>query len=64
MIPAVFGVGESIIGEPEGLTAAVDGGSGKVVLNPDAATLTEMQENRAVSKRTGKNWKWSGDRKV
>lgn len=46
-IPAVFGVGESMIGEPEGLTAAVDGGSGKVVLNPDAATLTEMQEKQS-----------------
>lgn len=46
-IPAVFGVGESMIGEPEGLTAAVDGGSGKVVLNPDAATLAEMQEKQS-----------------
>ncbi|MBQ9258091.1 MAG: phosphoenolpyruvate--protein phosphotransferase [Acidaminococcaceae bacterium] len=46
-IPAVFGVGEPMIGEPEGLTAAVDGGSGRVVLNPDAATLTEMQEKQS-----------------
>ena len=46
-IPAVFGVGEPMIGEPEGLTAAVDGGSGKVVLNPDAATLAEMQEKQS-----------------
>ena len=46
-IPAVFGVGESMIGEPEGQMAAVDGGSGKVVLNPDAATLTEMQEKQS-----------------
>ena len=46
-IPAVFGVGESITGRPEGQMTAVDGGSGEVILNPDAATLAEMQEKQS-----------------
>lgn len=45
-IPAVFGVGESITGGLEGQMTAVDGGSGEVILNPDAATLAEMQEKQ------------------
>ena len=45
-IPAVFGVGESITGRLEGQMTAVDGGSGEVILNPDTATLAEMQEKQ------------------
>lgn len=45
-IPAVFGVGESITGGLEGQMTAVDGGSGEVILNPDTATLAEMQEKQ------------------
>lgn len=52
-IPAVVGAGP-LLGEVEAGTAAlVDGDSGRVVLSPDAATLTAFEEEKTAAAERG-----------
>ncbi len=41
-IPAVVGVGPSVLAIPEGTTVALDGGTGHVVIDPDERTAIEF----------------------
>ena len=50
-IPAVIGVGDALTPEYEGKTAIVDGTNGKIYIEPDEKTLTEMKEKQAEENR-------------
>ncbi|MFD0360530.1 phosphoenolpyruvate--protein phosphotransferase [Nocardia sp. GCM10030253] len=41
-IPAVVGAGPQVLTVPEGTVVALDGGNGRLAVNPDAATLAEF----------------------
>lgn len=46
-IPAVIGLGEELSSQLDGQMAVIDGFTGKLYIDPDEATLAEMQEKRA-----------------
>jgi phosphotransferase system enzyme I (PtsI) len=45
-IPAVIGLGEELSLQLDGQMAVIDGFTGKLYIDPDEATLTEMEEKR------------------
>lgn len=45
-IPAVIGLGEELSPQLDGQMAVIDGFTGKLYIDPDEATLAEMQEKR------------------
>jgi phosphocarrier protein FPr len=47
-IPAVVGAGPGVLDLPDGTTVAVDGGSGEVVVEPDAATQARFRDRAAA----------------
>lgn len=46
-IPAVVGAGTQILTIPEGTVVALDGGTGRLVIEPDPATLADFTESAA-----------------
>ena len=46
-IPAVIGLGEELLSEYDGKTAAIDGFTGTLYIEPDDETMAAMQEKRA-----------------
>lgn len=46
-IPAIIGMGESLLPEYDGKMAAIDGFTGTLYIEPDEETMKEMQEKRA-----------------
>lgn len=47
-IPAVVGVGEALVGVPEGATVGLDGDTGQVWLDPAAQDIARLQAQRAA----------------
>ena len=54
-IPAVIGLGESLIEEYDGKTIIIDGYEGKIYIEPDYATLTKMRERKDANLRHVRN---------
>lgn len=53
-IPAVVGLGESLLGLAAGNELLVDGTNGEVLVNPNAATLTDFENRRMADVKEGK----------
>ncbi len=51
-LPAVVGAGEEVLDLPEGALLAIDGYSGRVILQPDEATRTAFQAQMAADAAT------------